>query len=802
MKRLHVSIALAAIQLLFMCMPASAKVYMTTLPGGSVQIHWTPDTNVRRIYSIYRMTMAESVYPTMPLARVSTPSCATIETILRKDPAFANFLHEVAPPDAGAMNIPRLAMHICGIVNGDVTSTRYRLFARLATGHWRMAQIMGTYYEDTTSRTGITYTYDVRYPASVGQEVSITSNSSVVVVAGRQAQIATPTNVAAYAGDARIQLVWTQPVGGSPYVVVIERATSANAWSNAVTLQTLGAQVDTSITGARLGPMTASYIDNGGRDGLINGRDYVYRVRFIAAGGAASSYSQIVTARPIDRTPPAPPQQITVQDQPTSRTVLVQWNPTHYDVRQRTEVMGSYLIYRVLQDADQIEDETMIGEVVATQQGRSNTKEQFIDRQAPHDPCRSTTVGYRIVAKDAAGNVGLRSAVATGVLIDFVPPERVKELRTASTTSTITLNWPANTDCGVMRYNVYRALCDYGQWTPCPSPEDTDETTRYIEDIKKRRQATARNRSRQGADSGSCGGPFLLIGSVGHRDGVPSFSFVDETVPVESPLCYAYIVSAQDSAGNQSVSMPLPHPQLDRVVCANLIDVVSPSPGFITNLVPKDNQIIVQVMSPPAQDLAGFYLYRRSDSSSPFTFVEALMYSSSAGSFVATTQKLPVQHETPISCDLIPLGAMVEGAFTEFTQDSILDRRTQWYKVTVVDRNGNESSVDSTTDVGTFTYGRTIQPDLFIRDIQVSADGGHLLIYPAHTHTPKVIKNYALYRSDSENGLYQQIGATVMTNVPSDRSARRGRRYWYKFMVTFEDGTYSNLSPAKEGMLP
>jgi hypothetical protein len=387
--------------------------------------------------------------------------------------------------------------------------------------------------------------------------------------------------------------------------------------------------------------------------------------------------------------------------------------------------------------------------------------------------------------------------------LDRVPPERAKEVQWQSTSETITLTWQANTDCNIHRYNIYRSLCDYGSWVPCAMDSNDATVMQYIETSSKSGAAgTVGRTTRSNAEEATCGGPFVLVGYVDHRDGVSTFSFTDRTIPEGSPLCYAYVVSVEDSAGNQSVSMPLPDPVRDRVLCANLIDIVSPLPGHITGIVPAENAMTISAMTAPVQDLAGFYLYRRSDSAQPYVFMQARIYDVKSRSFITLDEKLPRQRDVPSICDVIPLGAFRDGMQVEFLDDSLVDKLPYWYKVIVVDRNGNESSLDSAVDVSSFTYGRRLQPRLRIQSIQQTPEGGSLRIAIDTAGSYKTISGYAVYRSNTENGEYQQIDMTRSDPFIIDSSARRGRKYWYKAMVIFDDATYSDLSPGVEGILP
>jgi|GEM_PF-610557 len=776
-------------------------VSVTTSSGGAVQLQWSPDTTASRTYLIYRKLQSERTFPSIPMARVSNPSCATVTQRLLLDTTGARVLWALSGTPANA-NLIEAQQRICGLITGDVQLPAYRYMARVAGSNWRVARICGTFYEDATARPNVTYDYEIRVAEAGNVERTIHPNTQLRVTGASSTVLPQIGGLQGFPSDGRIQVTWIRSQMQIPCVLIIERSKSQNDWSRALVREILPLQLETTITGVALGPQIQSYIDEGSSgDTLHVGQTYYYRLRWLAVNGVTGPYSPIVGVTPVDRTPPAAAKQLSGVASRESRSVTLTWNKTYFDVNGRKERMGRYLVYRLPVDFASINDGVLIGTVMESDVSRSEHMMSFFDRQPAFDPCRTVPTIYVVFAIDSAGNSSSQSAPLTVRLDDITPPERVKNFRWMSNESLIKLQWQSNADCGVQRYNIYRSLCDYGSWNPCPDETDSSTVSRYRESRGKFMRNNRSRMQRSAPSSQNCGGPFMLIGSVEHTASGIGMEFVDETVPEKSPLCYAYLVSAQDSSGNQSVQFPIPDPVEDVVLCANLVDKTAPPPASVARFSHEENRIVVRATTLPVQDLIGFHLYRTTDTNATYSFVKTMLLDLATMRLSERDQKYTYTESAPPSCELIPQGALVAGMNVEFIDDSVVPYVPYWYKVTTVDRSGNESLLGEAVNQATFTYGRKDLDSVSI-SVVPDATGNSLQINLSCATPPGDIYSYALFRASSRDGQYRQLGGESGSPTFIDTSVLRGVSYWYKGIVFLRDQRYTNLSSPAEGVLP
>ena len=779
-----------------------AQVYLTTTSNGRVYSHWMPDTMVRRTYHVYRREITQPTYPVQPLMRITPQSCEKITTAFRTDTALAALVRVAVLDNAAPMTPEAIATRICAVMQGSVTAPAYRMLARIARGHYRLAALMGSYAEDATARPQAIYVYDVRAVMANGVEVSIREGQDSVITSGQPRLIPAPGNLRMFPKDASTYIAWTQPETGTPYLVMMERSLSVQQWQGAYTREVVGTRASTVLPDKQLLSNHVVVDDENQGAGLRADTSYYYRLRFIGAGDAVGPYSPIVQVRVLDSTAPAVPREVTAEEEVDGRGVRVRWNVVYRDVKGRPDAVREYRVYQIASSEGNITQAVQIGQSMRLASDTVSRMLDFTVVRPPYDPCRSTDVSYFVRAIDISGNISAPSAVATAILADRVPPERVKQLACESLVRGIIVKWQNADDCPVQRFNVYRAFCDYGRWYPCPDETMSGRVVSYTDAMLKM-PGQQRPVSKQGdTSSPSCGGPFVLVGSMDYVEGQRAYRFPDTTIPEGSPVCYAYLVSAQDSAGNQSVQFPIPNPYTDSVVCAALADNTAPPPAIITDVVIGQNKATVHATTSVVQDLAGYYLYRTADTNTPYQFRHAMMYHSSSGAFVRYSERLTPDPYSTISCDVIPLDAIRKQLRVVFEDDSIQEGRQYWYSVSTVDRHGNESSYEQEANISTFTYGPALASAAVIEDVQATSDGGSIEVRIRADNPPKAILGYALYRAATANGAYQQIGNTQPDARIIDDSARRGRTYWYRAMIVFTDNTYSDLSPAVEGMLP
>ena len=782
-----------------------SNAWITTSENGAVQLQWKPDTSARRTYAIYRKLESDRTYPATPLVRIGTPTCEEIVQRLTTDSAMRKLLHGLSAPPPGSSEL-QIQSSICDLITGDVHRAQYRRLGYLCGRNYRLAKICGTLYEDRTARAGNTYEYEIRAVIAPNNEVVIHASNRLKILSGGATNFPGFEGLRAYAGDGMVELVWLTRPGQIPVITQVERDTIKQGWAGAIVREIVPHRSDSSITGEPLAEGMVSFIDQGGTQPPISGQTYKYRLRQFAANGRGGLYHPMYTeliVKPLDKTPPAVVQRINGVSSKTTGAITLTWNRAYYDANGIRETMGTYSIYRVPNDAVTFTPNDLIATVPDPGARSTDHILSYTDRQVVVDPCMSKFYTYLVAATDSAGNTGAQSAAIVVPVHDVIPPVRVKGFRVEGAEGAIILSWQPNEDCDVYRYNIYRALCDYGTWKPCDEDSDSLTAGRYRQEREK---SSGANRSRPNANSnstsqGNCGGPFTLIASVDHSEAETLMRFEDKTLPEDSPLCYAYVVAAQDSAGNQSVRFPVPDPIQDVVLCARLIDHKAPTPGSIARFSYDNNKIVVRARTVPVQDLMAFHLYRTTDTAAQYTFLQSKILDASSMQFIKSDRKYAPSASTGNICNLIPLGAMTSGMSVEFVDDSAVPYVKYWYKIATVDRDGNESAFSETSEVGTFTYGRQ-DLDSCVVTVGPDASGNRLKVQISTSAPATSIVSYAVFRSTSIDGQFRQLGVESATPEIIDSSVLRGVTYWYRAIVFFADQRYTDLSAPVSGTLP
>jgi fibronectin type 3 domain-containing protein len=174
----------------------------------------------------------------------------------------------------------------------------------------------GANYTDTGLTNGTKYYYVVSAYNSAGQS----ANSADVSAMPMPTAPATPTGLAAAAGNAQVSLTWTASVGATSYLV--KRSTSSGA----------EAQISTSTS--------TSYTDTG----LTNGTKYFYVVSAVNSGGDSANSAQVSATPTAPSTPPATPTGLNATG--GNAQVSLSWNAStgaaSYDLKRSTTSGGPY----------------------------------------------------------------------------------------------------------------------------------------------------------------------------------------------------------------------------------------------------------------------------------------------------------------------------------------------------------------------------------------------------------------------------------------------------------------------------
>ncbi len=160
------------------------------------------------------------------------------------------------------------------------------------------------HYTEAVLRPGYRYSYKVRtklgwyYASAASNIVSFTWNTLIKPA----------TAVTAEAGDSRVTLHWQPPashIDGAPLA------------------KPLRYQIFRSVAGAELMPLGAPITDTTYQDlEVVNGKRYFYKIQALN-DDAVGMMSEAADARPLDLTPPAPPQEVTAVQ--TDGGVKVLW---------------------------------------------------------------------------------------------------------------------------------------------------------------------------------------------------------------------------------------------------------------------------------------------------------------------------------------------------------------------------------------------------------------------------------------------------------------------------------------------
>ena len=384
---------------------------------------------------------------------------------------------------------------------------------------------------------------------------------------------------------------------------------------------------------------------------------------------------------------------------------------------------------------------------------------------------------YRIDCTDNHDNTSDLSSAASGYVSDITPPDIPQDVTAEGHMQYIRISWKLNSEPDIESYAIYRSLCHRGQWLTPPEQKE------------------------MGIDCG----PFVLLAEVSHEDarelaevhGKPFFD--DYTVPLGSPLCYAYWVKARDKSQNLSGDWPVPNSvdELPLVVCQRLRDETPPPPPIPTTVQARDNAVFLEWIAAPSQDLAVFHVYRSEQESADYKWIGGITVEEPPTPPAEITE--PFRPSAPVGCDKIPLvphEGMNSGTFIDKTPNP---KKIYWYKITSVDQNGNENKLDKSVPYSTFTFKSSGPPQPSIVLIKKSTSECGLEISWTPTFDRDHHLGFVVFRSSTEPGIYRQISPIVQGNFYLDATVNENVTYWYKVLAFDKDGRPSKLSMPQKG---
>jgi hypothetical protein len=700
---------------------------------------------------------------------------------------------------------------ISTIVAGSALDQRLQFMAR---ADWRIAVIAGQAFVDTAVTAGTNYTYQLRGVDALGNETPPLF-PDVTVLAGSPVAIAPPPSVSATAGDSRILLLWGDQTQAAGFQV--SRATSSAGPFIQVNDSPLVVRITNGVDGTRLGSPSNGFLDIQRWDGSgaptthvvagiaisgpSDGMTYYYRVSSTDVLGQTGPPSATVSAMPEDKTAPATPSGVTVTALDEQSQLEVRWTTSSMDVEGHLDASGvnGYKVFRYDAENAPVASGTQIGGVIP-QPATSISLAAAVD-SSPNlrPPFGEKTFWYRVQAIDNNGNVSAYSAAVGGHLKDITPPAPPTNLAAEGFDNYIQLKWSPNTEPDLDHYQVFRSYCHNGKCNPCdPSLREQRASN---EGANVQGVETARSEAK-GKDLTPCTGEYMLIGSVSFSEaktmGNP-VTFRDSTIPKNSPVCYSYWIKAYDRVQNMSGNWPFPAAN-EQTVCQRLRDRTPPDPAVITGLFSREGGVRVEWVAAPVQDIRAYQVYRADQQTGTYTFVGGMTVEPPPTPPHVLTS--PYQPPPQINCDTIPLVAidsMSMGAFSDSTADP---KKIYWYKVLGVDQTGNESPVANAAPMSTFTY-KAIPPSAPVITAVSATTSAPFELVVAWTpaYNAANTRGFAVFRSDSQVGLYRQVGTIVNASEFHDRMVVKNVSYWYKVARLDLQGQVSQSSVAVSGML-
>jgi hypothetical protein len=785
-------------------------------PGLKVVITWPSDSPAAR-YNLYHKIAGAPTYPAAPLN--ATPierlsSCAAIKAVISPLSPEWKFI-------ANGIN-PTGPFYPCDISSLAANSPEEKRLQFLARSHWKIAIVAGQGYVDNNVANGTAYEYELRLVNAFGAESKPALFTNIGVTAGNPKLIPAPTGVTATPGDSRVLLLWGSQNEAAGFLVF--RSTALGGPYRRVNEADFMAQIKEDVDGKALSGPSNGFLDiqrwagdgtptthsvNGSNiDGPSNGVTYSYKVASLDLLGQQGPMTATpASAMPSDKTPPMAPTGVMVTAIDIENRIEVRWSVTNLDVEAHVEKdpIAQYRLYRYESENAPLPTGTPIGPpILAPSPGTTFLTASDHD-PALRPPFGEKTFWYRVEATDSSHNTSARSVAVGGHLKDITPPAPPKGISAEGFDDFISVHWNANTEPDLDGYQVYRTLCDHGVANPCDPPPPHPSKPDQEKGKEEKESGTISVRTKGGGERKiPCTGEYVLIGSISQADAKTmgaTVIFEDHTVPKGSPLCYSYWIKAYDRAQNKSGDWPIPNPATEQTICQRLRDRTPPEPAVISALFARDQAIRVEWVGPPVQDIRAYHVYRSDTENGTYKWVGGMTVEPppNAPQILSAPYQAPAQ----VGCDDVPLVA-IESMSTGYFVDAGVDPKSfYWYKVVGIDQSGNEVPLNKAAPMSTFTF-TTRQPaaPAITSVTGTTAAPWKLVVRWKPAFDPALHKGFALFRSDTADGLYRQIGTLLNQAEYQDDHVIKNATYWYKVVVMDKTGQLSPLSPAASGMLP
>jgi hypothetical protein len=368
------------------------------------------------------------------------------------------------------------------------------------------------------------------------------------------------------------------------------------------------------------------------------------------------------------------------------------------------------------------------------------------------------------------GNLSAPSAAISGHIPDTTPPEATFVLRGEGFADHITVYWLPNSEPDLGGYQIYRGICDKGK---IYNPSEIDEKV------------------------GGC--DMVLIGQITVKEAQQrknksgDIYFEDYSVPIGSPLCYAYWVRAYDHAGNMYEGNNGCPASDDEYICQRLYEETAPPAPIITALKARSNAVLVEWIASPLQDLKAFHIYRSKEEDGPLEFLGCVFIDGSL-------DYSPWEGVGRCDCNDIPAVLSPNSIAASFLDKTAEPHQIYWYRVSALDWLANESDSDDLLKlpaISTFTYSGDLPgvPTVKPQSTFISENCG-LKVSWSPSFDPSILEGFVVFRSTTKSGSFLQVSELIRGNMFTDQSACRGTAYWYCVQAVGKDGKLSEASLA------
>ena len=628
--------------------------------------------------------------------------------------------------------------------------TKESVFHYLGNLYYQIALIVGQAYADSTVQSGKVYYYRIKYIDKNGVEKDFANE--VKVTAGAVKKLTKPTGLKAEAGDSKILLVWNDPPPTDTLAGYhVYQSKSPIGPFKRINATPVLTTIAVSLKGDSLKPPQYGFLDTT----VVNYTTYYYRIAPRNLLGRLGPMSTIVSAKPIDLTPPQLPQNLNITPLQTNM-LLITWNWVNKDVRKRGEVVKRYQIFRYTDYNSAIADTAAtskysIGFVTEpwSQPGVhliGDTVRSFSDKNVIPEQ----VYWYRISCEDTAGNVSHKTAALSGILPDYEPPDSPEAITAEGFDDYIRISWkPPNMtkkkNQDLAGYMLYRGICGgYHEVI------ERDEGNIYVYHAY----------------------PLHLLTDITDKD---STTYKDYSIPKGSPICYRYALRAYDKAQNLSA--------MSDSVCERLRDKTPPDPPVITALKAREGAIKIECVAAPIQDMKGFIIERSESKDSGYKIV----YSDSIPKSVACG-------DIPSSVDTVLAKKANQVSYVDKNVDP---EKVYWYRVRAFDHNGNKSKPSPSISTYTFEIKSLPKPVNLKADLKKQRDGScsvELSWETGISRYPKSFLGFVVFRSFAKNHGYRQISQPSKDMQFIDTAVAPGMTCWYKVQAFDSNGDRSPTS--------